>query len=221
MGDRFAQQAEAQLRAFILAAEKGVDIAPVWNKSDREHLIVGSEPSSVTAAAETASKKLGWNKTWHVDADHIRLETVDRFVPLFSISSRSTWLTPSANPSPAASVKAFVDRHPELVGQVVIPGIARRSENEPHLRGKNREQIPLRRARKPVASTATSSRSRAKTNSSPKFPWTKVDSPQTPAGVTGYPGRARGQNIPIQTVAPKFTGRFNKGVDYVGRRRPV
>ncbi len=47
VGDRFAQQAEAQLRAFMLAAEKGVDITPVWNKSNREHLIVGSEPSSV------------------------------------------------------------------------------------------------------------------------------------------------------------------------------
>ena len=24
------------------------------------------------------------------------------------------------------------------------------------------------------------------------------------------------EKIPIQTIAPKFTGRFNKGVDYVG-----
>ena len=24
------------------------------------------------------------------------------------------------------------------------------------------------------------------------------------------------ERIPIQTIAPKFTGRFNKGVDYVG-----
>jgi hypothetical protein len=76
IGDRFAQQAEAQLRAFIPAAERGVDITPVWNKSNREHLIVGSEPSSVITAAEAAVKKLGWNKTWHVDADHIRLETI-------------------------------------------------------------------------------------------------------------------------------------------------
>jgi len=81
VGDRFAQQAEAQLKAFILATEKGADIVPVWNKSNREHLIVGSEPPSVRAAAETAVKKLGWKKPWHVDADHIRLETVDRFIP--------------------------------------------------------------------------------------------------------------------------------------------
>ena len=24
------------------------------------------------------------------------------------------------------------------------------------------------------------------------------------------------ENIPLQTIAPKFSGRFNKGVDYVG-----
>ena len=60
MGDRFAQEAEAQLTACIMAAEQGADVVPVWNKSNREHMIIGSEPSSVRAAAEAAIKKLGW-----------------------------------------------------------------------------------------------------------------------------------------------------------------
>ena len=47
MGDRFAHQAKAQLQACIMAAEAGADITPVWNKSNREHLIIGSEPGSV------------------------------------------------------------------------------------------------------------------------------------------------------------------------------
>src|SRR5262245_30945210 len=80
VGDRFAHQAKAQLRACIQLAERGIDVAPVWNKSNREHLIVSSEPSSVRAAADTAVRDLGWNKPYHVDADHIRLETVDRFL---------------------------------------------------------------------------------------------------------------------------------------------
>ncbi len=50
MGDRFAQEAEAQLRACVLAAEHGANVVPVWNKSNREHLIIGSEPDSVRAA---------------------------------------------------------------------------------------------------------------------------------------------------------------------------
>jgi hypothetical protein len=51
VGDRFAHQARPQLRAFTMAAEKGIDVVPVWNKSNREHLIVGSEPAGVRAAA--------------------------------------------------------------------------------------------------------------------------------------------------------------------------
>src|SRR5262245_30690502 len=80
MGDRFAHQAKTQLRAVMLAADAGVEVTPVWNKSNREHTIIGSKPPSVRAAAEKAVKELGWTKPWHVDADHIRLETVDAFV---------------------------------------------------------------------------------------------------------------------------------------------
>src|SRR5215510_2790673 len=81
VGDRFAHQAKAQLRACVLAAERGVEVIPVWNKSNREHTIIGSEPQSVRMAADAAVKELGWKKPYHVDADHIRLDTVDRFIP--------------------------------------------------------------------------------------------------------------------------------------------
>ena len=74
VGDRFAHQAKAQLRACLLAAESGVEVIPVWNKSNREHTIIGSEPGSVRRAADAAVKHLGWDKPYHVDADHIRLE---------------------------------------------------------------------------------------------------------------------------------------------------
>jgi hypothetical protein len=78
VGDRFAHQAEAQLAAFQRLAADGVVVSPVWNKSNREHLIVGSEPASVRAAAAAAVQALGWQQPWHVDADHIRLDTVER-----------------------------------------------------------------------------------------------------------------------------------------------
>src|ERR1700722_16331643 len=80
VGDRFAHQASAQLQACILAANAGVEVIPVWNKSNREHLIVGSEPASVQLAADAAVASLKWDRPYHVDADHIRLETVDRFI---------------------------------------------------------------------------------------------------------------------------------------------
>src|SRR6266699_3044511 len=79
-GDRFGCQAAAQLRACMLALEEAIDVVPVWNKSNREHNLIGSEPSSVRAAAERAVCELGWDRPWHVDADHINIDTVGRFL---------------------------------------------------------------------------------------------------------------------------------------------
>src|ERR1700720_3314708 len=80
VGDRFAHQAAAQLRACQMAADAGVEIIPVWNKSNREHLIVGSEPSGTREAADRAVLELEWNCSYYLDADHINLGTVDRFL---------------------------------------------------------------------------------------------------------------------------------------------
>ena len=81
IGDRFAHQAEAQLRACIQLHHEGPLVVPVWNKSNREHSFIGSGPDSVLAAARAAVSALAWPHPWHVDADHIRMETVDRFLP--------------------------------------------------------------------------------------------------------------------------------------------
>src|SRR5256886_15508240 len=80
VGDRFAHQAKAQLRACQLIAKDGADVAPVWNKSNREHSFIGSEPSSVLAAAEDAGQALGWAGGWDGDAGHNRVGTGQRFI---------------------------------------------------------------------------------------------------------------------------------------------
>jgi len=124
IGDRFAHQARAQLRACITVANQGVEIVPVWNKSNREHTIIGSEPSVTRAAADAAVRELGWKQPYHLDADHIRLETVDRFMPhadFFTIDVADS----IGKPAEAKGVGVFVDRHPELVGKLVIPHIDR------------------------------------------------------------------------------------------------
>ena len=80
VGDRFAHQASAQLQAFLTAAEAGANIVPVWNKSNREHTIIGSEPSGTREAADAAVAALNWKHEYHLDADHINLTTVGRFI---------------------------------------------------------------------------------------------------------------------------------------------
>src|SRR5438874_1926594 len=44
----------------------------------------------------------------------------------------------------------------------------------------------------------------------------ETDQPQTPIELLFVLAAIAQQKVPIQTIAPKFTGRFNKGVDYVG-----
>src|SRR5436190_9710096 len=122
MGDRFAHQASAQLRACMQLVAKGVEVTPVWNKSHREHAIVGSNPASVRTAAEEAIQKLNWMSPFYIDADHIRPETVDAFV---ASSDYYTLDVADAIGQPAEDreLKAFLDLHPELVGTTEIPGI--------------------------------------------------------------------------------------------------
>jgi hypothetical protein len=44
----------------------------------------------------------------------------------------------------------------------------------------------------------------------------ETDAAQTPLELLVILAAIADQGIPVQTIAPKFTGRFNKGVDYVG-----
>ena len=145
MGDRFAQQAEAQLRACVMAAELGAHVVPVWNKSNREHLIIGSEPASVRTAAAAAVEKLDWKSAWHIDADHIRLETVDRFMAasdFFTIDVADS----IGKAARAADVKRFADRHAELIGHVEIPGIVAGCSNHARRSGAHGQQVSARGA---------------------------------------------------------------------------
>src|SRR5437588_2652534 len=122
VGDRFAHQAKAQLRACMMAASRGAAVVPVWNKSNREHAIIGSEPASVRAAADAAVQLLAWRLPYHVDADHINLHTVDRFLEASDFYTIDV-AAAIGQPAAAADVEAFLDHHPELTERISIPGI--------------------------------------------------------------------------------------------------
>ncbi len=217
VGDRFAHQARAQLRAFLLAAGQGVEVVPVWNKSNREHITIGSEPASVRAAAEAAVRELGWSRSWHVDADHIRLETVDRFVPhsdFFTID-----VADFIGRAPAeADLAAFIKRHGELAGRIQIPGIDQTIEL-------SRAEVECMAGKYlfAVQEAGRIYRQLEKAKGAGRFiteiSMDETDHPQTPPELLVILAAIADAGIPLQTIAPKFTGRFNKGVDYVGDAR--
>lgn len=214
VGDRFAHQAKAQLRAFQMLAQDGINVAPVWNKSNREHTFIGSEPQSVFDAAKAAVNELGWDKGWHIDADHIRLETVDRFMScsdFFTIDVADSIGKPAA----AADVQAFVGRHPELIGNVSIQGISApftttRGEVE---RVAAKYLLAVQDAGKIYRHIAAA---KGESNIIAEVSMDETDAPQTPPELLIILAALADEKIRLQTIAPKFTGRFNKGVDYVG-----
>jgi hypothetical protein len=213
-GDRFAHQARAQLRACLLAAEQGAEVIPVWNKSHREHTTVGSEPGSVRAAADAAVRELGWTKPYHVDADHIRLETVDGFL---ASSDFYTIDVADAIGQPASpdAIRAFADWHPELSGRLEVPGI-----DEPFQTTRADVERIAGKYLRAVQEAGRIYRHIAAAKGEGRFitevSMDETDSPQTPPELLIILAALADEKVPIQTIAPKFTGRFNKGVDYVG-----
>ena len=214
MGDRFAHQAKAQLQACVLAADAGVDIAPVWNKSNREHLIIGSEPSGTRSAADAAVQALGWTKPYFLDADHINLTTYERFVApcdFFTIDVADN----IGQKSDDAEIAKFVERHPELIGSVAIPSV-----EEPFHIDRAFVERTAKQFLAAVQHAAQIYRALVAAKGSENFvaeiSMDETDRPQTPPELLVILAAVADEKLPIQTIAPKFTGRFNKGVDYVG-----
>ena len=214
IGDRFARQGAAQLAGIIRARDDGVDVTPVWNKSHREHAIIGTSPQSVRAEADAAVAELGWAGAYFVDADHVGLETVDLFV---EASDFFTLDVADAIGSGADedAVRAFVDRHGDLVGEVDLPGL----------------DAPLTISQQQMADAAVKflaavtqagriyrhvAGAKPEGNFIAEVSMDETDAPQTPAELLVILAAIADEKIPACTIAPKFTGRFNKGVDYAG-----
>jgi hypothetical protein len=214
VGDRFAHQAQAQLEACVKAAKAGVTVIPVWNKSNREHSIIGTDPNQTRKAADAAVKALGWTEPYFLDADHINLKTVDRFIApcdFFTLDVADE----IGKAAKVEDVEAFVARHPELVGEVTIPRIA-----EPF---KTDAAFVTGVANKFLAAVQDAGKiyrylveQKGEGKFVPEVSMDETDAPQTPVELLIILAAIADEKIPIQTIAPKFTGRFNKGVDYVG-----
>jgi hypothetical protein len=210
-GDRFAHQAKAQLQACIKALENGVEVVPVWNKSNREHTIIGSEPASTRQAADAAVKALGWKLPYFCDADHITLQTVGRFLEAcdFYTLDVADYIGQAA---PAADIDNFVARHPKLLGQIQLDGVSESFEITPELL-RQAAQKYLTAVKKAGEVYRTILAKKGEGNFIPEVSMDETDSAQSPVELLIILAAISDEGIPVQTIAPKFSGRFNKGVD--------
>lgn len=214
VGDRFAHQAKAQLQACVLAGQSGIEVIPVWNKSNREHLIIGSEPAVTRAAADAAVRELGWHRPYFCDADHINLKTVDRFLApcdFFTIDV-ADFIGQKAD---AAAISAFIERHQHLVGPIKLQETSQPLTITSELvRGVAEKFLAAVQHAGEVYRKIESAK--GKGNFVAEVSMDETDTAQSPLELLVILAAIADEKIPVQTIAPKFSGRFNKGVDYVG-----
>jgi hypothetical protein len=214
LGDRFGHQGGAQLKAIMAASEKGVEITPVWNKSNREHVTIGTVPEDVRAEADAVTKKAGYKKQYFVDADHINFDTVERFIEssdFFTIDVAS-YIGKRADDS---EINEFISAVEKYTGTLTIPGT----------------KLTFKTTKKQITAIAHKylfaalkawdiyrkiEKIKGKGNFVTEVSMDEVPEPQTPVELFFILKMLALENIPVQTIAPKFSGRFNKGVDYVG-----
>ena len=212
-GDRFAHQGTAQLKAFIQAGNQGIDISPVWNKSHREHTTVHTDPASVRTEADAATKALGWAKPYFVDADHISLKNVDGFIDAsdFFTLDVADYIGEAADSS---AVDAFVEAMAEYTGEIKLPGVDEALQvTEEQVRTIAAKYLfAVQEAGRIYRHVAGKKQGAFEVEVS----MDETDDPQTPIEMLFILAMIAREEIPVDTVAPKFSGRFNKGVNYVG-----
>jgi hypothetical protein len=211
IGDRFSHQGVAQLRAIVRANQMGLDISPVWNKSNREHMYVHSHPADVRVEADSAVATLGFSGKYFVDADHINLGTVAPFVEtadFFTLDVASF----IGKESPESEVKAFVASCSKYIGNLIIPGIDHTITVSEELLEKLAFQF-LAAARQAGEIYYYLKDAKGEGNFITEVSMDEVETPQTPVELFFILKMLADKGVPAQTIAPKFTGRFYKGVD--------
>ena len=214
IGDRFGREGQAQLRALEAARRQGVRITPVWNKSNREHTIIGTSPEDTRRSADQAVRACGWTDAYYVDADHIGPATVDKFIgscDFFTIDIADL----IGQPPPADEESAFLRAMSGLKGTLRLPGLETPIEAT--------DSLLAGVAAKYLSAVAEAGRVQARIaekqgtgGSLIEISLDEAGAAQTPDELFFILAAIARQGIPVRTIAPKFSGAFLKGIDYVG-----
>ena len=215
IGDRFSHEGKAQLSALIEAEnEYGIHFVPVWNKSNREHQIVNTDPMDTRREADEAVNSLGYSSPYFVDADHINMNNVDKFIEAsdFFTIDVADYIGKQAD---SKEIARFTDNNMKYAGSLTIPDIDQ-PFNVDRTLIENMAGKYLFAAQEAGRIYRHIADHKGADNFVTEVSMDEVDSPQTPIEIFFILSALAAEGVPAQTIAPKFTGRFNKGVDYVG-----
>jgi hypothetical protein len=214
IGDRFGHQAKAQLKAIMKASETGIQITPVWNKSFREHEITQSHPKDTRRKADEAVSKLNWNGDYYVDADHVNLNSIDLFIDNCDFFTIDVADYIGKIPSDS-DLKSFMTANKKYTGGITIEGVHEKFiVDEDKLKQIGLKYLyAVKEANKIYEHLY---KARGKNGYIVEVSLDETNTPQSPIDLLFILSAISQEGIPIQTIAPKFSGRFNKGIDYEG-----
>lgn len=213
-GDRFGKEGLAQLQALQEIKKLGIEVAPVWNKSNREHSIIHSVPSDVKSEAEAAVAAGKFTGNYYIDADHINLETVDKFVDCSNFFTIDVAHFIGMKPAQEA-VREFTARYGKYLGSMSIPGIEKNlSVTEAFLTNlANNYLVAIEEVRKIYEHICSV---KGKENFIAEVSVDEAEIVQGPLELFFILAMLKEKGVMVQTIAPKFSGLFAKGVDYIG-----
>lgn len=215
IGDRFEKEAPAQLDAIIAADALGVHVTPVWNKSNREHTTVHSAPADTRKAADYAVALKKFKGSYFVDADHINMSNVDKFIDYADFFTIDVADYIGLKPVDEVKLKQMLEKLVSLVGHVAIPGLTYPIEiTKDELQAIVSKFLPAINEAGKIYSHIK--KLKGDLPFITEVSMDEVDEAQSPVDMLVILKMIAETKIPVNTIAPKFTGRFNKGVDYKG-----
>lgn len=220
IGDRFGKEGEAQLTALIKAKQiLGIQISPVWNKSFREHQIIHTHPKDAALEAHTAVSNLAWEAEYFIDADHINKSNVNMFIPYsnyFTIDVADyIGQTPLDSDKTAQVASKFIDQ---------FSAIWEKASHLPIKSDLNFNDASVNRILEKYMYTIQQAAEiyqyihthRKNSSFITEISMDETTSPQSPLELLIILCLVQYFQIPLDTIAPKFTGDFFKGIDYRG-----
>ncbi len=206
MGDRFGREGKVQLRAIQEINRLGFPVIPVWNKSNREHELTGTTQEAVRREAEEAVRANNWSDKFYVDADHITMANVEKFIDFsdfFTIDVAGSIGKPADQAIRKdylrRTVRPSIQGFEEQLGNYDLAIFADRYLNAIQEIKRLHDFIVGRRPGSII-----------------EISMDEVASAQSPLDLYFLLKELKYLDIEPHTLAPKFTGLFPKGVDYEG-----
>ncbi|HEX3007743.1 MAG TPA: tagaturonate epimerase family protein, partial [Bacteroidales bacterium] len=149
----------------------------------------------------------------YLDADHINKSNVDRFLTPcnFFTLDVADYIGKKASDK---EINDFLKQNDSFIGTLNIPGIEPLKVSQEFLKSFANNYLYATQEAGKLYQYIESKK--GKENFVTEVSMDEVNEPQKPLELFFILKYLADFNVPVQTIAPRFTGRFNKGVDYEG-----